>query len=123
MNADDSAPAAIRLKSASGILHAAQNASSCGVAPNVAPMTERRNQPRMRLAMSAAIMMIDARATDICTFRSMGRVVRLSFDGYGNEETKAFRTEAHPTDPAPHHHQDARSLSGAHRGEGRARRP
>ena len=67
MNADASAPATTRLKSASGILNAAQKASSWGVAPNVAPMTESLSQPRMRLAMSAPIMTIEARATDIVT--------------------------------------------------------
>ena len=67
MNAEASAPATRSSKSAFGILKAAQNASSCGLAPNVAPMTESLSQPRMRLAMSAPIMTIEARATDIVT--------------------------------------------------------
>ena len=66
MNALASAPATSRLKSVSGIRNAAQNASSCGVSPNLAPMTERRSHPRKRLAMSVAIMKSDARPTLIC---------------------------------------------------------
>ena len=46
------------------------NGWSSGLAPNVAPMTERRSQPRIRLATSAAIMTIDARATAL--MRSWG---------------------------------------------------
>src|SRR5207237_10082233 len=122
MNADASAPATRRLKSASGILNAAQKTSSCAVAPNVAPMTESRNQPRTRLAMSAPIITIDARATDIVTGASMRREIPLSFAGYGNEEEKAFRPQAHPPDDPPHVDQDARSLRRTDGREGRARR-
>ena len=67
MNAEASAPATSRSKTAFGIRKAAQNASSCGDSPNVAPMTERRSQPSTRLATRVAIMMIEARATDIGT--------------------------------------------------------
>src|SRR2546422_3979956 len=100
MNADASAPATSRSKTALGMRNAAQNASSCGLAPNVAPMTERRSQPRTRLAMSAAIMTIEARATDIVTTESMGRATALSSVAYGDEEAQAFRSQAHPSDPA-----------------------
>src|SRR5919197_2240165 len=117
MNADDSAPATSRLNSASGMRNAAQNASSCGLAPNVAPITERRSQPRTRLATSAAIMTIDARATDIVTAESMGRVTALSSVTYGDEEAQAIGTEAHSPDAAAHVDQDARSLGRAFRGE------
>src|SRR2546428_1386716 len=122
MNADESAPATRRLNNASGILNAAQNASSCGVAPYVAPMTESRSQPSTRLATSAAIITIDARATDIVTCSSMRRAVGLSCLLYGNEEAKAFRTQAHPSDAATYHDQDPRPLGRTHRGEGSARR-
>lgn len=66
MNALASAPATSRLNSVSGIRNAAQNASSSGVCPNVAPMTDRRSHPRRRLPMSVAIMRSDARPTLIC---------------------------------------------------------
>src|SRR5437773_9672681 len=85
-------------------------------------MTESRSQPSTRLATSAAIITIDARATDIVTYRSMRRGVGLSSLSYGNEEAKAFRTQAHPSDAATHHDQDPRPLGRSHRGEGRARR-
>src|SRR5919204_3366662 len=117
MKADDSAPATSRLKRASGILKAAQKASSCGLAPNVAPITERRSQPRTRLATSAAIMTIDARATDIVTAESMGRFTALSSVAYGDEEAQAIRPQAHSPDAAAHFDQDARSLGGAIRRE------
>src|SRR5439155_14966611 len=127
MKAEATAPATTRLNSASGIRKAAQNASSCGVSPNVAPKTERRSHPRIRLAMSAAIMTRDARAMDIVTGRvwaSAPRAIRLckgrrvSFRPYGKEE--ALGTQAHPSDAAAHHHQDRRALGRAKRGEGRA---
>src|SRR5881397_678826 len=128
MKADASAPATTRLNSASGMRKAAQKASSCGVSPNVAPKTERRSHPRIRLAMSAAIMTRDARAMDIVTRRSMSEraasdtapaslvadatrfmwAVGLSFRPYGEEE--ALGTQAHPSDAAAHHHQDRRAL-------------
>ena len=66
MNALASAPATRRLNSVSGIRNAAQNASSSGVWPNFAPMTDRRSQPRKRLPMSVAIMKSDALPTLIC---------------------------------------------------------
>ena len=50
---------------ASGILNAAQNASSSGVSPKCAPITDRRNQPRTRLATRVTIMIAEARAIDI----------------------------------------------------------
>jgi hypothetical protein len=67
MNAAARAPATRRSKIAFGIRNAAQNASSYGESPNVAPMTESRSHPRTRLATRVAIMMIEARATDIGT--------------------------------------------------------
>src|SRR6267142_1610807 len=85
-------------------------------------MTESRSQPRTRLAMSAAIITIDARATDIVTDGSMRRGVGLSSLSYGNEEAQTFRTQAHPSDAATHHDQDPRPLGRSHRGEGGARR-
>jgi len=54
-------------KIASGILNAAQKASSSGDSPNLAPMTERRSHPRTRLATRVEIMIAEARATDIGT--------------------------------------------------------
>src|SRR4051812_38096872 len=122
MNAEARAPATSSSNSAFGILNAARNASSCGVAPKVAPMTESRNQPRMRLAISAPIITIDARATDIVTERSMKRRVRLSFAAYGHKEAQAFSSQAHPADHPPHLDQDARPLGRADRREGSTRR-
>src|SRR5260221_8825887 len=119
MKAADSAPATRRLNSASGMRNAAQKASSWGLAPNVAPITESRSQPRTRLAMSAAIITTDARATDIVTQRSMRRVTALSFHRYGNEKEEALITQAHPADHTPHDDQDARPLGRPHRGQGR----
>jgi hypothetical protein len=55
-----------------GDLECAMKASSWGVAPKVAPITDSRSQPRTRLAMSAAIITIEARATDIGTDRKYG---------------------------------------------------
>src|SRR3954469_23140311 len=107
MKADASAPATRRLKSASGILNAAQNTSRSAVAPNFAPMTESRNQPRTRLAISAPIITIDARPTDIVTGASMRREIPLSFAVYGNEEEKAFRPQTNPSDDASYLDQDA----------------
>src|SRR5438094_452235 len=113
MNADANTPATRSSTNALGTLNAAKNASSCGLAPKVAPITERRSQPRTRLATSAPIMTIDARATDIVTTESMGRGCALSSVTDGNEETQALRTQAHPSDAAPHLDQDPRSLGRA----------
>src|SRR5438552_2410911 len=80
---------------------------------------ERGSHPRTRLATRVAIMMTEARATDIGT----GLILRhpVSFAADGNEETQAFRAQAHPADPAPHSGEDARAVRGAHRGPHRAR--
>src|SRR5258707_13582764 len=119
MNADASAPATSSSNSAFGTLNAAQNASSCGLAPKVAPITESRSQPRTRLAMSAAIITTDARAPDIVTRRSMRRVTRLSFHRYGNEKEQAFVTQADPSDPPAQPDQDAGPPGRPHRGQSR----
>src|SRR2546430_16244284 len=111
MNADARAPATRSPKMASGILNAAQKASSCGDSPKVAPMTDRRSHPRTRLATSVAIMIADARAIDIGTELILRHP--LSFAADGNQETQAFGPQAHPADPAPHHRQDDRPLRGA----------
>src|SRR5207237_6751025 len=119
MNAAASAPATRRPKIEAGILKAAMNASRSVVPRKGAPTTERRSHPRTRLATRVAIMMTEARATDIGT----GLILRhpVSFAADGNEETQAFRAQAHPADPAPHSGEDARAVRGAHRGPPRAR--
>src|SRR5919204_6562904 len=118
MNAEASAPATSRPKIASGILNAAMNASRSVVPPKIAPTTERRSHPRTRLATRVAIMMTEARATDIGT----GLILRhpVSFAADGDQETQAFCAQAHPADHAPHPGADARSLRGEHRAPRRA---
>src|SRR5256886_8937149 len=118
MKADASAPATTRPKMASGILNAAQNASSSGVSPKCAPMTERRSQPRIRLATRVTIMIAEARAIDI------GKTVDIEASGivrtYAGKEAQALGPQTHPSDPAAHVHADDRPLRGADR---RADRP
>src|SRR6266550_1428331 len=120
MNAEASAPATTRPKIASGILNAAQNASSSGVSPKCAPMTDRRSQPRTRLATRVTIMIAEARAIDI------GKAVDFEASGivrtYASKETQALRTQAHPPDPAPDIDADDRPLSRANRRAYGARR-
>src|SRR2546430_24900 len=113
MNADASAPATTRPKMASGILKAAQNASSSGVWPKCAPMTDRRSQPRIRLATRVTIMIAEARAIDI------GKTVDIEASGivrtYASQEAQALSPETHPPDAAAHVHADHRPLRGADR--------
>src|SRR6266550_8898461 len=115
MNADARAPATRSPKMASGILNAAQNASSSCDSPKLAPMIDRRSHPRTRLATSVAIMIADARAIDIGTELILRHPLLFAADG--NKETQALGPETHPADPAPHHRQDDRPLRGA---DGRA---
>src|SRR5437773_6881850 len=119
MKADARAPATTRPKIASGILKAAQNASSSGVSPKCAPMTESRSQPRIRLATRVAIMMTEARATDIGTALILKH--RVSFAPDASQEAQALGPEAHPPNAAPHLHADHRPLGGADRSARRSR--
>src|SRR5437899_8526695 len=107
MKADASAPATTRPKMASGILNAAQNASSSGVSPKCAPMTDRRSQPRTRLATRVTIMIAEARAIDIGNRMILRHQVSFA---YASQEAQALRPQAHPPDPATDVDADDRPL-------------
>src|ERR1700730_7893927 len=113
MNADASAPATTRPKMASGILNAAQNASRSGVSPKCAPMTDRRSQPRTRLATRVTIMIAEARAIDIGNEVILRH--RVSFAPNAGKEAQALSAQAHPPDPATDVHADDRPIRGADR--------
>src|SRR5438046_8987143 len=114
MNADASAPATTRPKMASGILNAAQKASSSGVSPKCAPMTDSRSQPRTRLATRVTIMIAEARAIDIGNPHILRH--QVSFASKAGQESQAPGEEAHPPDPAAHLRPTARRLRAAPRG-------
>src|SRR3979411_2118678 len=119
MKADASAPATTSPNMASGILNAAQKASSWGVSPKCARMTDRRTQPRTRLATRVTIMIAEARAIDI------GNTVilrhRVSFAPNAGKEAQALRPEAHPPDAAADVHANHRPLRRADCGSHGAR--
>src|SRR2546423_13093928 len=98
MKADASAPATTRPKMASGILNAARYASSSGVSPKCAPMTDRRSQPRTRLATRVTIMIAEARAIDIGNTEILRH--RVLFAPNACQEAQALRPQADPPDPA-----------------------
>src|SRR5437867_10377825 len=120
MNADASAPATTRPKMASGILNAAQKASSSGVSPKCAPMTDRRSQPRTRLATRVTIMIAEARAIDIGNQMILRH--RVSFAPNAGKEAQALSPKAHPSDPATDVDADDRPVRRANRRAHRAGR-
>src|SRR5919201_501986 len=99
MNALVIAPATMRLNSDSGMTFAAQNASRSFDRPKYAPMTERRSQPRKRLATNVVIMIAVAPTTP-CRITASPR--RLGYRaGHGSEETQAHGAQAHPSERSP----------------------